>query len=86
MIATTSASTASNSTTSVTSTNAINTTAITTTTQYEIVGKNLKAKLRRKVTNIKQQYGFMLGKINTDAVFSLRILMDNGIFFFFFLL
>ena len=37
----------------------------------------IEARLRDRVENSKQQYGFMPGKGTTDAMFALRILMEK---------
>ena len=39
--------------------------------------KIIEARLRDKVQISKQQYGFMPGKGTTDAMFALRMLMEN---------
>ena len=37
----------------------------------------IKARLRDRVEISEQQYGFMLGKETTDAMFALRMLMEK---------
>ena len=37
----------------------------------------IEARLRDTVEISKQQYGFMLGKGTTDAMFTLRVLMEK---------
>ena len=37
----------------------------------------IEARLRDRVEISKQQYGFMPGKATTDAMFSLRMLMEK---------
>ena len=39
--------------------------------------KNIEARLKDRVEISKQQYGFILGKGSTDAIFSLRMLMEK---------
>ena len=39
--------------------------------------KVVERRLRSELTYIEQQYGFMLGKSTTDALFALRVLMEK---------